>query len=255
MTSQSRTPDRQTIEKLPTGTEFRMKRDDKRHVALLIAAAVFIYAFYIWHSYTSIFESRKAFIYHPESDQLIELKLGFHPTERDTWKPFIPFTSIRHMDPDYARKVGTFTESLADYRAEQQRFENDPETYWDEEWVALSNDLETAMKAIESGDYPTADDLLGVDWIFRRHDEPREQIRETFSAWVSSEALERMVVDWVDVVLVRFDDQNGEPPRIEILDGAILLRGLIVLELDDLVTGFPAREMREGEKLRRLYDR
>jgi len=216
-----------------------MKRDDKRRVGFFVAGTVFIYAFYIWHSYTSIFESRKAFIYHPESDQLIELKLGFHPTKRDTWKPFIPFTSIRHMDPDYARKVGTFTESLADYRAEQRRFQNDPETHWDDEWVALSNDLETAMKAIESEDYPTADDLLGVHWIFRRYDEPRERIRETFNAWVSSEALERMAVDWVDVVLVGFDYPNEEPPLIEILDGAILLRGAIVRELDDLVNGFP----------------
>jgi len=233
-----------------------MNKEDKRHVVFFIAATVFIYVLYVWHSYTSIFESRKAFLYHPESDQLIELELGFHPTEWDTWKPFIPFTSIRHVAPGFARKVGTFTESLEDYRAEKQRAEIDPDTYWDERWAAFSNRLETTLEAIENDDfYSGQDELLGVEWVFRRHDEPREQIRETFSAWVSSEALERMVVDWVDVVLVGFDDQNDEPPRIEILDGAILLRGVIVLELDDLVTGFPAREMREGEKLRRLYDR
>lgn len=200
----------------------------------LSSSSVFIYA---WSSYKSVFESRSGFIYDPATDGLYEIRLRFTPHERAIWKPLVPFNSLRYIDPDFALFRGNAYKLLANYQADQKLFETDPEwafkTWSNEYALSLEQDL---------GSYLESNPLWDVNWVFDRDNAKRSSLPPALTEWVSHETMKYSRIDVVDVLLVKFVENNDNLPITRSMNEALLLRGAIVYELHDLILGFSPSE-------------
>ena len=140
---------------------------------------------YIESSYSSLFETRNQFIYHPKTDTLYAIEVARFPDYRQKWKVFIPFASkiyfyrnidcvnnlgsLSKLDHEIDRRKKLMRENPKEALAEEKRefdkfFEETDNQKWFEEQLkeADSWELQDAMLSIRSD--VDAKQLIPASW-------------------------------------------------------------------------------------------
>lgn len=201
-----------------------MQQDRSRWI-VGIGFLLFIVALYSWNSYSSIFERRVSYLYHPNTDRIYKIEMAPSLSRYEPWEPFIPFHSLYYGVPDGGEYVGKLQSLLTEVEADRRLLREDLDA-----WSAKQRkELELLVKESKDQDF----EYFDIEYHIRRDVTPKQFIPNSMSVLHENLEDEPSSLLAVDAVISKWR-LKGKRAEIEILEGALLVRGQAAYKLSEI---------------------